>query len=71
MAKLTPPVGTRKNTLRPFFLLALSVLCSVFVRVSFLQNPKKNLDIYRRPKVIYMKFIKNNSDYTKIITAHK
>ena len=27
--------------------LGLSVLCWVFVRASFLQNPKKNLNIYR------------------------
>ena len=39
--KLTPPVDNCKNTLRPLCLLALSEICWVFVRTSFLQSPKK------------------------------
>ena len=34
------------NTVCPLCPLALSVLCLVFVRTSFLRNPKKNRDIF-------------------------
>ena len=40
--KLTPPpVNTRDNTVLPLRLLVLSLLFSVFMRASFLQNTKK------------------------------
>ena len=44
--KLKLPDDIRVNTVCKLCLLALSVLCWVFVRASFLQNLKKNLDIY-------------------------
>ena len=40
--KLKPPVLMQENTVRLICLLALSVICWVFVRTSFLQNPEKN-----------------------------
>ena len=40
--KLTPLVHMQENTVRLICLLALSVICWVFVRTSFLQNPEKN-----------------------------
>ena len=40
---IPPPVNMRGNTVRQLCLLILSVLCSVFVPASFLQNPKKKL----------------------------
>ena len=49
---MTSPDDMRTNTARLLCLLALSVLCWVFVHTSFLCNPKKNLDIYRWPKVV-------------------
>ena len=49
----TTPVDARgsktkasDNTVRPLCSLALSVLCLVFMRASFLRNPKKNRDIF-------------------------
>ena len=38
---LTPPVYTRKKTVRPLCSLTLSVICWVFVRASFPKNTKK------------------------------
>ena len=41
---MTPPtLNTLKNTIHLLCLLAFSVLCSIFVRVSFLQNQGRNL----------------------------
>ena len=40
--EFTPPVDTWENNLCPLCLLNLSVLCLVFVRTSFLQNPEKS-----------------------------
>ena len=39
--KLKPTVDMRGNNLRPLCLLAFTMLCWVFVRTSFLQNPRK------------------------------
>ena len=52
--KLTPPDDTRINNVRLLCSIAFSVVCWVFVRTSFLRNPKEALDIYRLPKVVYL-----------------
>ena len=46
----------RENTVRPLCLLTLYVICWFFVRVSFLQNPKKNGNFFvdRRLYVLYI-----------------
>ena len=43
--KLRPPINMRKNTVCPLCSLDLFVVCWVFVRTSFLQNPKKNVHL--------------------------
>ena len=39
--KLEPPDDTFINTVSPLCSLGFSVICWVFVRASFLQNPEK------------------------------
>ena len=59
---MTAPYYTLENNLRLLCSITLSVLCWVFVRASFLQNPKINLDIYCWPKVVCQVNFNNRSE---------
>ena len=52
---LTPPADTYENNLHPLCLIEMSVLCWVFIRASFLLNPKKTgIFLLTAPCVIHL-----------------